>query len=259
MVKKWNTKWRRYWQLHLHVAFWYFVIISCFPGDVVGSVVQVLYMSYVQKSHWNIGNAFLVLRLSSTMLMLMYEKKMTQVKSLMWKGSHTYSASTLRTSLVYLCHWVCLLALPWNHSSNDHVFPVWFRVSSSGWPQHQSFIFKARIKGHQLYWKVSVSFSHRSSQRGIRYLSEAEPDNVFPPAPSPLPCMTPPGRGFNPPTHFPPPPPRTHDLMSPFDHSLQINSTCSRWFSLTSRIRSSSTSCYDQVPTSARNASDQRL
>lgn len=259
MVKKWNTKWRRYWQLHLHVAFWYFVIISCFPGDVVGSVVQVLYMSYVQKSHWNIGNAFLVLRLSSTMLMLMYEKKITQVKSLMWKGSHTYSASTLRTSLVYLCHWVCLLALPWNHSSNDHVFPVWFRVSSSGWPQHQSFIFKARIKGHQLYWKVSVSFSHRSSQRGIRYLSEAEPDNVFPPAPVSPPLHDPARSRVQPADAFSPPPPRTHDLMSPFDHSLQINSTCSRWFSLTSRIRSSSTSCYDQVPTSARNASDQRL
>lgn len=101
----------------------------------------------------------------------------------MWEGSHTHGESTLRTSLVYLCHWVCLLALPWNHSSNDHVLPFWFRVSSSGWPQHQSFIFKARIKGHQLYWKDSVSFSHRSSQRGIRYLSEAEPDNVFPPAP----------------------------------------------------------------------------
>lgn len=177
----------------------------------------------------------------------------------MWKGSHTYSASTLRTSLVYLCHWVCLLALPWNHSSNDHVFPFWFRVSSSGWPQHQSFIFKARIKGHQLYWKVSVSFSHRSSQRGIRYLSEAEPDNVFPPAPVSPPLHDPARSRVQPADAFSPPPPRTHDLMSPFDHSLQINSTCSRWFSLTSRIRSSSTSCYDQVPTSARNASDQRL
>lgn len=139
------------------------------------------------------------------MLMLMYEKKITQVKSLMWKGSHTYSASTLRTSLVYLCHWVCLLALPWNHSSNDHVFPVWFWVSSSGWPQHQSFIFKARIKGHQLYWKVSVSFSHRSSQRGIRYLSEAEPDNVFPPAPVSPPLHDPARSRVQPADAFSPP------------------------------------------------------
>lgn len=106
---------------------------------------------------------------------------------------------------IYLCHWVCLLALPWNHSSNDHVFPFWFRVSSSGWPQHQSFIFKARIKGHQLYWKVSVSFSHRSSQRGIRYLSEAEPDNVFPPAPVSPPLHDPARSRVQPADAFSPP------------------------------------------------------
>lgn len=127
----------------------------------------------------------------------------------MWEGSHTHGESTLRTSLVYLCHWVCLLALPWNHSSNDHVLPFWFRVSSSGWPQHQSFIFKARIKGHQLYWKDSFHF-HTDPPRGGSDICRKQSQTMYSLLPlSPLPCVTPPGRGFNPPTRFAPAPSNT--------------------------------------------------
>lgn len=200
------------------------------------------------------------------MLMLMYEKKMTQVKSLMWKGSHTYSASTLRTSLylyyiyIFICatEFVCLL-----YREITLQMIMCFQFDSGSLPpadRSTSHLFSKRVLKATSFIEKSLFHFHTDPPRGGSDICRKQSQTMYSLLPpSPLPCMTPPGRGFNPPTHFPPPPPRTHDLMSPFDHSLQINSTCSRWFSLTSRIRSSSTSCYDQVPTSARNASDQRL
>lgn len=104
-----------------------------------------------------------------------------------YKKSRAYINSLYLTSLFVILS-VFAYLLSWNRWNLSISI---FGGFSAGWPQCKSFIFRTCIKGHQLYWKVSVSFSHRSSQRGIRYLSEAEPDNVFPPASVPPPCHDP--------------------------------------------------------------------
>lgn len=68
------------------------------------------------------------------------------------------------------------------------MFPFWFGGAFPLADRRASgLFFRTCTWGHQLYWKVSVSFSHTSSHRGIRYLSEVGADNVLPLPPPPFP------------------------------------------------------------------------
>lgn len=176
----------------------------------------------------------------------MFESKVTYMKRITY-----FNTPYLNSLFVLLCVFACstlkslfklldvsiliLGALPQADRSTSHLFS----------------------KGHQLYWKVSVSFSHRSSQRGIRYLSEAEPDNVFPLAPPQSPSTLPfhdPVRSRSP-TRDPPCliyPAGTHELMSPF-RSLASDQFYRAWSDLILPQTDPQLliSWYDQVPTSA--------
>lgn len=67
------------------------------------------------------------------------------------------------------------------------MFPFWFGGAFPLADRRASgLFFRTCTWGHQLYWKVSVSFSHTSSHRGIRYLSEVGANNVLPLPPPPF-------------------------------------------------------------------------
>lgn len=116
-------------------------------------------------------------------------------QALQWGHTHQkyrVLSSTLHFTLVQVSYYKCLLSLPENRTFSLSVcFHLEFFLAfpppppfAFGSEQREWFIFTTRTRGHQLYWKVSVSFSYRSSeQRGcwwrrrIRYLSEVDPDN----------------------------------------------------------------------------------